>query len=492
MLNKTRKNRKIGGSNQKQIFIDYANKIKNKQHIDILEFKTFLDSVKNPLKQAFEIVLGEGMRTINEYALIYNANMEIHALFRNYDIAIKHKTHYPFASSMKIDELTMLEAYILHGSHIENIRVIIEQLEKTQTLNDEILFRYFPNENILPTIFLCSLLSSEYVNSRIHNTVYPLILNIYMKNENFKTLSHNYNSSTIIKLFKHAIRYAKPDFMISIYYKFTSPRDAYIIIFNQSVLELLMLQNNETLYLTAIDMLQYSNSEFIEMIIKEYKFKNTSLFEYLKQYKTTMVPKTAKIFFSHLATEIIDNVILPYNGKNVRLIIRSHGISNGPREITVDFPFNKLCYFVEKGKALGETCLVSRRTEELICSGNYDPNLICTESSNGQITVEDHYLEFSSHGVYDTEQKQIIGIYICKNGKVNKANVELDPEVLYTQYDLVEVCKKICDDEEIDYSIVDVLVFACRGYVNTPLDLQIIKPTVATKLDSSSSTKSVV
>jgi hypothetical protein len=479
MFRKTRKTRIFGG-NPESTYIVYATKIKNKQPIDILEFKKFLESVDKPLKKAFELIPWEGKKTINEYALMYNAEMEIHATFRNYDVAINHKILYPFASSMGIGELNILEAYILQGLHIENIRIIIEQLEKTKSLTDAILFRYLSAMDNLPTLFACSIFSSNYVNSQIHNTIYPMILNMYMGTENFKKLTHGYNSEAIIDLFKTAIKYAKPDFMISIYQKFLSPRDAYIVIFNKNVLERLMLQNNETLFLTAINMLQYSNHEFIEMIIKEFQFRDTSLFDYLKEYKIKMIPNVAKQFFSKLATQIIDNVMVPYNGSNIRIIIRSHGVSNGPGEIVVDFPFNKLCYFVEKGKQLGESCMVSRRTEELICSGNFDPNLVCTESTNGKITVEDHLIDFSSGGIYDVEQNQFLGIYICKEGIVSRANVTINTSRPYTQSDIVEICREICHIEHIDYSKVDVLIFACRGYSQRESDIQVIKPVAVT------------
>jgi hypothetical protein len=479
MFRKTRKKRIFGG-NPESTYIVYATKIKNKQPIDILEFKKFLESVDKPLKKAFELIPGEGKKTINEYAVMYNAEMEIHATFRNYDVAINHKILYPFASSMGIGELNILEAYILQGLHIENIRIIIEQLEKTKSLTDAILFRYLLAMDNLPTLFACSIFSSNYVNSQIHNTIYPMILNMYMGTENFKKLTHGYNSEAIIDLFKTAIKYAKPDFMISIYQKFLSPRDAYIVIFNKNVLKRLMLQNNETLFLTAINMLQYSNHEFIEMIIKEFQFRDTSLFDYLKEYKIKMIPNVAKQFFSKLATQIIDNVMVPYNGSNIRIIIRSHGVSNGPGEIVVDFPFNKLCYFVEKGKQLGESCMVSRRTEELICSGNFDPNLVCTESTNGKITVEDHLIDFSSGGIYDVEQNQFLGIYICKEGIVSRANVTINTSRPYTQSDIVEICREICHIEHIDYSKVDVLIFACRGYSQRESDIQVIKPVAVT------------
>jgi hypothetical protein len=245
-------------------------------------------------------------------------------------------------------------------------------------------------------------------------------------------------------------------------------------------LERLMLQNNEILYLTAINMLQYSNHVFIEMIIKEFQFKDTSLFDYLKEYKIKMSPNVVKQFFSKLATQIIDNVMVPYNGSNIRIIIRSHGVSNGPGEIVVDFPFNKLCYFVEKGKQLGESCMVSRRTEELICAGNFDPNLVCTESINGKIIVEDQLVDFDSGGVYDVEQNQFLGIYICKDGIVSRANVSINTSHAYTQSNIVEICKNICDTEHIEYSKVDVLIFACRGYTQSESDIQKVRPSVVT------------
>ena len=147
-----------------------------------------------------------------------------------------------------------------------------------------------------------------------------------------------------------------------------------------------------------------------------------------------------------------------------------------PKNIDV----NKLCYFVEKGKQLGESCMVSRRTEELICAGNFDPNLVCTESINGKIIVEDQLVDFDSGGVYDVEQNQFLGIYICKDGIVSRANVNINTSRAYTQSNIVEICKKICDTEHIEYSKVDVLIFACRGYTQSVSDIQKVTPSVVT------------
>lgn len=58
MFRKTRKKRIFGG-NPESTYIDYATKIKNKQPIDIPEFKKFLESVEKPLKKAFEIIPGK-------------------------------------------------------------------------------------------------------------------------------------------------------------------------------------------------------------------------------------------------------------------------------------------------------------------------------------------------------------------------------------------------------------------------------------------------
>lgn len=52
---------------------------------------------------------------------------------------------------------------------------------------------------------------------------------------------------------------------------------------------------------------------------------------------------------------------------------------------------------------------------------------------------------------------------------------------MFTGINIVEICKKICDTEEIEYSKVDVLIFACRGYKQNASDIQVIKPVVVTK-----------
>ncbi len=58
-------------------------------------------------------------------------------------------------------------------------------------------------------------------------------------------------------------------------------------------------------------MLQYSNPEFIEMIIKEFQFQDTSLFDYLKEYKIKMSSHVAKQFFSKLAQKCLSLMIPP-------------------------------------------------------------------------------------------------------------------------------------------------------------------------------------
>ena len=88
----------------------------------------------------------------------------------------------------------------------------------------------------------------------------------------------------------------------------------------------------------------------------------------------------------------------------------------------------------------------------------------------------------NSGGVYDVEQNQFLGIYICKEGIVSRANVSINNSRSYTQSNIVEICKKICDTEEIEYSKVDVLIFACRGYAQNESIIQVIKPVIVTKM----------
>ena len=82
-MTQTRKRYNKKGGNPEMF--QYALQIKNKKPIDIDKFKTFLDSIQNPLFQQYDFD-GNGTKyTINEYALIHEADIMVHSVFNNYN-----------------------------------------------------------------------------------------------------------------------------------------------------------------------------------------------------------------------------------------------------------------------------------------------------------------------------------------------------------------------------------------------------------------------
>ena len=157
---KRRTRKRINGGNPTEIkFREYASKIANKEPISIESFSVFLESVKDPLKVTIDYDKTGKPYTINEYALLHNASHDIHAVFWKYEVALNHLADYSCVFKIK-DPLTILEAYIIHGEHSENILRIIENIKDN---NIHFLFRHIPKTGNIPTVLFFTLESSNYV-----------------------------------------------------------------------------------------------------------------------------------------------------------------------------------------------------------------------------------------------------------------------------------------------------------------------------------------
>jgi len=303
---------------------------------------------------------------------------------------------------------------------------------------------------------------------------------LYSKPKIYNKLSDNNNSNNVLLLFQYAVMFNKPDFMVKLYLFFTqgpvNMHEGLNLIFNPEVITNILLHDDPNLYKTAIELINYTDENFVKETLIDYanqrfneqekENSGTAILEYLKSYKLN-ITQDYKTLFEKLGQHTIDNIILPYSDTAIRLIIICHGITLDDTKIQIEFPFNKLCFFVEKSEKLQNQCIVSRSINELICAGNYDNNLKCEESRNNTIIVDNMRFKFENKTLLDKNNKTS-GIYICENRKVNKINVlGIDDTTLYTFEELIGICNLICKQSNIQPNNVNLLFFACRGNTTT-------------------------
>lgn len=466
-----------GGNMHERKFREYAVKIKNREPINENEFAEFLKQIDEPLKIAIDYDNNGNKYTINEYALLHNAGYNIHALFWNYDVAIKHIVYY---KKFDIDEpLTILEAYIVNGEYVENISRIINQIKFDRST----YFRTSKTSNDIPTILLYALDSSNYINGALHNVITLEIINMYMQPEFYSILTKNHDPNTIRNLISIAIRYNNPELMLRICNKIPNSETIYELIFTKQIVSFLLLQNNNTLFYETFILLKKLESSRVLYYINKYAIdpeKDASRimekFLYNQKYPNN---RESKRFFEIIGLHILKDVLPPYIGKNVRIIIRSHGLMKSDVKENYSYPFNRLCFFVNKGEVLSESCFVSNRTENLVCNGNYDNNLKCVESTNGQIITEPMIFIFDS-GMYKGYKNNYTGIYVCYNEKVERSDeINIDNDKLYEITDIIEMVTMICNTRRFSYENIDIMAFVCRSqYGNANLNVANIIPKI--------------
>lgn len=463
---KTRKRHKKIGGNPNMLI--YASLIKNKKNIEIHKFKAFLDETKQPLMQLYDFD-GDGIQyTINEYALIHNSDIEIQLLFNNYQANLEHIVQYNIFDGRK---LNILEAYILDSKIILNVQYILEQIETTN--NYQSLFRYFTPEIQVPTVLMCAVEASKYKNSIYSNAIYQSIIGVYTKPKIYSILSKNNSPEIVSQLFQFATMFNKQDFMVSIY-MFLIKEDihsGFNLIFDADNITNILLHDDQSMYKTVISLMNYSDENVVKEILMDYanqkyneqeKNENgNSILEYLKLYKLELT-KDAKTLFEKLGKYAVENIFLPENDKRVRIIIICHGTTIDDSKKQIEFPFHKLCFFVEKGEKLRNNCIVSRSVEELVCVGNYDKNLRCTESYDNKIIIDNMVFSFENKTILDRNNKTT-GFYICENNKVVKLNIVGLNNSYISLETLVDACNDICTQNEISVSNVNLMIFACRG-----------------------------
>jgi hypothetical protein len=203
--------------------------------------------------------------------------------------------------------------------------------------------------------------------------------------------------------------------------------------------------------------------------------------KYIKR-QTSPTSNDAKRFFELLGRHTLNGILEPYTGAKVRIIIRCHGVLAEETKQEFEFPFNRLCYFISKGKTLGEACFVSNRTENMICNGNYDENLQCMESTNGKIKTEPMKFLFDS-GFFMGTRNRYTGIYVCREGSIDRADeLNIQEDSAYSLKDVIELCDTLCNKRQIDPVNVDILLFSCRTRLGKPQEIVQVNPKLVAKV----------
>lgn len=475
----TRKLIKSGAKNVETKFREYAIKIANKKPLSIENFTNFLNKIKEPLKVAFDYDNNGKTYTINEYALLHNAPHEIHSVFWNYEVELNRLADY--STHLQINyPLTILEAYILHGLHHRNIRNILDQITNVSA---NIFFRYIPITRNIPTVLYFALQSSNYLLMPLSQYIYNSIITIYTQQQIYLRLTNGNNLNVILELLNIAIRFNKPDLLEIICLSIAKTEDIYKLLFHNSTVTFLLLQNNQSLFIAVFNLLKTiaPNTTEVEKYIKLYALhKDTDATPLIELYLKN--PPDAKRFFEMLGRHTLRGILEPYNGPKVRIIIRCHGVLSDERKKSYWFPFHRLCYFIAKGQTLGETCYVSNRTENMICNGNYDDNLQCIESANGEIETEPMNFIFDS-GFFTGARNRYTGIYVCREESVERAEeLDIQEDNPYSLEGIIELCNAVCNKRNIEPVNVDILLFSCRARLGIPRELVQVHPKLVAKI----------
>jgi hypothetical protein len=389
-------------------------------------------------------------------------DFDLHAAFREYPVNLDHTVIY---QKFNIDEpLNLLEAYIYDGKHIENIRRIMNRAPQ------EIYFRQLRSSNGIPSILYFAIESSSYVHNPLSQIIYNAIINMYMNPEIYtKLIPTPTNQMNLLSI---AIQYNKPDLMIEICKKMESAETVYSYICTQRIVSYLLLQNNPELFKSAFTLLKNIHPAEALRYINKYavdpeKDATHIMEKYLQRNYLSPSHEESKQFFEILGLHILRDTLPPYIGDTVRIIIRCHGSMLDESKTRIEYPFHRLCYFVEKGKYLMETCHVSNRVENMVCNGNYDDSLKCIPPIDGMIEIEPMQFRFDS-GFHKGNRNSYTGIYVCQNRTVDRANEAIiDGKKKYLFPEVIDIVKTVCTNRQIDYANVDIMIFACRAMIGT-------------------------
>lgn len=488
---KSQKNKTLKtGGNTANMLLEYAGLMQDKEPFDLAEFEAFLDTIKNPLKQAIEIYPENPEKyTINELAIIFDCGPDVHRVFTKYDVAYNHKVHYPNIlpdDPSKREQLTVLEAYVIQGIYNENIRKILEQMDRDNKY--DALFNYnnrYAMFNI-PSVFQYALEGSVRNPTAIKDIIYNIVVQKYLSTSCFMKLEEkNADKETLFPtgasakrnitkdLLDTAISNNKPDLLIQLASKITQ-EETIKFFFSKTIVNKILLQNSPQLYQAITEVLnRYDPNIIITMVKKLYpETENKNLQINKKLFKTI-----AKHAIEHLQVGDIFNT--------PKLIVFGHGqLMKGDRQ-PVAYNFKNVCFFVEEGKILHEACIVNKSLPEMICRGNYDKSLQCIKNGDN---MQNMVIMLKPTMRHDIDKS---GIFYCENKQIQKMQIQMpNANGVVTFKQLMAMCETLCKNLGKEPNQVDVQIFTCRGFPETTLAKEVHANPVLSESKSASASAS--
>lgn len=473
-MNSTRKTQKLWGENKRggnklsteheSILRYYAQQIKNKIFIDIPTMEKELNKIESPLKHAivFDSDTTEKY-TLNEYALINEGSFLIHNVFSYYEVDLSRKVKYPNEHVFSETPYNILEAYILYSIYESAIDSILKQIIKSK--NYDLLFEYDDHDTYIPTILKYAALTSLFKESNRY--IFHTILFIYRSNDIFPILTNNYDDVYLLQLVIFGIRINHHELVYFIITKVKDPNLLLNYIFNEDVINVMLIHNNEEIYKILITILNIYPDNIISNFVcwlmqPKRKCTAKSIDKFMGLYRN----KKYRPFFEYLGKYAIKNLLIPSIYNFPKIIIIGHGVSLGTEEKKYAFPFSRCCFFTEKGKILEESKVINKNIEELICTGHYDLTLECIESSNGKIHMEDMRFSFMPKNNILHGKNSTLGFYLCNNTNLQKIFILGigQTSAIYTFNEIVAICDDISNSYGLPKHTTEIMAFSCRGY----------------------------
>ena len=458
-MGKTRKRIKGGES-----IHSYAQKMKKKEPIDIIKFKTCLDKDTTPLKKIYNI--DNTKYTINEWALICDVEPAVYDVFCNYEYDLTRRIHYPFNLLYNIKyKNSLLEAYLLKSNHLNSISTMLKQMiAGTDELIETNMFYHWYPESVIPTILKCMFDMITISKSNIYAVLSTPILAFYTDAKMLNRLTDNKNPQRMVQLFYYSITYNSIGLLQLITTQLT-PTLLIEFVLHPDIVEALLIQDKPELYINVIMLLNGADIKVVGAIICRL-LKKECTDENVVKILELCNTSHHKQFFDVIGRYAIQKLMVPEIQKNPHIIVICHGKSAGPEEHLRPFPMRQLCFYAEKGCILNDNSHVSRPIEELICAGYYDATLRCKPTTNKTIMTENITFSFTQND-FVQDVNGYLGFYTCHNGVVNKINTKLERSANYTIDYIIERSSVIAKMWLGDVADVDLMIYSCVGYENT-------------------------
>lgn len=457
-MRKRKTRRKTGGVSNK--FYKYANLMKQKHIIDANNFRLFLDSQIDPLKQVFNFNNDNIQYTISEWALICNVGPDIYNILCNYKFDLTRRIKYPFETlyNNKYNN-TILEAYVLKSDHIGIISTIISQLltESSDIIQFNVLYNWY-NGGVVPTLLKCML---DINANNTKNIIVSNILSIYSNPSILSLLTKNFDYETTAKIFYYSCANSCLPLIELLLFNL-EPTDKVRILFEPDIIGALLIQNNKEVFSFIVNQLNQIDENIIGtaicqvMKIEKHLCTKENIHEILET-------ENATLFFEKLGRYAIDNFAIPSLRNRPSIIVVCHGFSLGPEQKMYNFPLHRLCFYAQKGHMLCDISPYSRPIQELICAGHYDSTLNCTPSDDGKIMTENLIFNFTHNSI----SNNYLGFYICWNGNIQKINHPTEGGAQYAIDYIINYATQISQLLFSNISDVDLMIFSCIGYSNT-------------------------